>query len=207
MAGKSRGKQPRLGGFSSRPPDSRPPDSRHGHDGTGNRPHDSGRGRGSHSSRPQDSGRGCGSHSSRPQDSGRGPDGHSSRGPDGHSSGPHDSGRGDGSPVDRAHDSSPSSAHHGERQGRTRLTPLSTTEARHIGHGYTGSNSIGGHSDPAGDMHGVFRRYNAHGGIDPEDESDDDDHDAQRDSNVVVTPLYGERPYIERIGNKCNPQR
>ncbi|KAI3790453.1 hypothetical protein L2E82_03500 [Cichorium intybus] len=171
MEGKSRGKQPRLGGFSSRPPD-----SVRGHDGTSNLPHEFGRGRGSHSSRPQDFG----------------------RGPDGHSSRPQDSGRGDGSPVDRAHDSSSSSVHHGERQGRTRLTPLSTAEAKHLGQGYAGSNSIGGRHDHAGDMQGVFRRYNAHGGIDP----DDDDHDTQHDSNVVNTPLCGERPYIERIGNK-----
>nr|KAJ0189664.1 hypothetical protein LSAT_V11C800422440 [Lactuca sativa] len=79
-----------------------------------------------------------------------------------------------------------------QRQGYTRLTPLSVHDAENLGRGYR-----------------IIKRRRVHeahnSGIDPNNDSEEEvDDDTQCDSNVADTPhRYGDtRPYLEKFGKK-----
>nr|KAJ0224661.1 hypothetical protein LSAT_V11C100014580 [Lactuca sativa] len=119
----------------------------------------------------------------------------------------HDSAHDHDSTGSRPQDSSPNDR---QRQGCTRLTPLSVHDAENLGRGYAGSTSGVGISHQMDDKQRIIKRRRVHeahnSGIDPDNDSeeDDDDDDTQRDSNVADTPhRYGDtRPYLEKFGKK-----
>nr|KAJ0193769.1 hypothetical protein LSAT_V11C800395870 [Lactuca sativa] len=111
----------------------------------------------------------------------------------------HDSAHGHDSTGSQPQDSSPNDR---QRQGCTRLTPLSVHDAENLGRGYAGSTSDVGISDQMDDTQRIIKRRRVHeahnSGIDPDNDSEeDDDDDTQRDSNVTDTPhRYGDtRPF------------
>ncbi|XP_052622187.1 uncharacterized protein LOC111897093 [Lactuca sativa] len=117
----------------------------------------------------------------------------------------HDSAHGHDSTGSRPQDSSPNDR---QRQGCTRFTPLSAHDAENLGRGYAGSTSDVGISDQMDDTQRIIKRRRVHeahnSGIDPDNDSEEDDDDTQRDSNVADTPhRYGDtRPYLEKFGKK-----